>query len=119
MVKRNEVLVRYRVEGQSKRQIARELGISRDTVDKIVWEYEWLCLDENGVCDMKDLEALTGCKPKYSTPERPCRVVTDEMKSVIRKCLEDNQCLEDNRIKRATFLRKPGAGNDFGQHSRQ
>ena len=81
MVKRNEVLVRYRVEGQSKRQIARELGISRDTVDKIVWEYEWLCLDENGVCDMKDLEALTGCKPKYSTPERPCRVVTDEMKS--------------------------------------
>lgn len=100
MVKRNEVLVRYRVEGQSKRQIAREMGISRDTVDKIVWEYERLCLDENGVCDMKALEALTGCKPKYSTPERPCRVVTDEMKGIIRKCLEDN------RIKRATGMRK-------------
>lgn len=100
MVERNEVLVRYRVEGQSKRQISREMGISRDTVDKIVWEYERLCLDENGVCDMVALEALTGTKPKYATPQRACRVVTNEMKAVIRKCLDDN------RVKRATGMSK-------------
>ncbi len=54
-VQRNEVLHRYRIKGQSKRQIAEELHISRHTVDKIVWEYERVCLDADGVCDMKVL----------------------------------------------------------------
>ena len=40
MVERNQVLERYRIKGQSKRQIAEEMVISRHTVDKIVWEYE-------------------------------------------------------------------------------
>ena len=44
MVERNEVLTRYHVKGQSKRQIAGEMHISRHTVDKIVWEYERVCL---------------------------------------------------------------------------
>lgn len=100
MVERNEVLHRYRVQGQSKRRIAHEMCISRHTVDKIVWEYERVCLDDDGVCDMKAFEALTGSRPVYSTPERGCRVVTDEMKSIIR------DCLEDNRRKRATGMRK-------------
>ena len=45
MVERNEVLNRYRIKGQSKRQIAEELHISRHTVDKIVWSmnvYAWM-----------------------------------------------------------------------------
>ncbi len=100
MVERNEVLHRYRVQGQSKRRIALEMGISRHTVDKIVWEYERVCLDADGVCDMKALEVLMGSKPEYSTPERTCRVVTEEIKSIIR------DCLEDNRRKRATGMRK-------------
>lgn len=100
MVERNEVLHRYRVQGQSKRQIAQEMHISRHTVDKIVWEYERVCLDAEGVCDMAALETLTGSKPVFNTPERGCRVVTDEMKSIIR------DCLEDNRRKRATGMRK-------------
>ncbi|THG50545.1 hypothetical protein E5990_06575 [Muribaculum caecicola] len=49
MVERNEVLTRYQVKGQSKRQIADEMHISRHTVDKIVWEYERVCLDADGV----------------------------------------------------------------------
>ena len=49
MVERNEVLTRYHVKGQSKRQIAGEMHISRHTVDKIVWEYERVCLDADGV----------------------------------------------------------------------
>lgn len=100
MVERNEVLHRYRVQGQSKRQIAQEMHISRHTVDKIVWEYERVCLDSEGVCDMAALETLTGSKPVFNTPERGCRVVTDEMKSIIK------DCLEDNRRKRATGMRK-------------
>lgn len=100
MVERNKVLDRYRVKGQSKRQIAEEMHISRHTVDKIVWEYERLCLDSNGECDMKALAALLGSEPKFNTPERSCPVVTDEIKGIIRKCLEEN------RVRRATGMRK-------------
>ncbi len=100
MVERNEVLHRYRVQGQSKRRIASEMHISRHTVDKIVWEYERKCLDGDGVCDMEAFAALTGSKPKFNTPERPARVVTDEIKGLIRKCLEEN------RVRRATGMRK-------------
>ena len=100
MVERNEVLHRYRVQGQSKRQIASEMHISRHTVDKIVWEYERKCLDPNGVCDMDAFAALTGGKPRFNTPERPARVVTDEIKEIIR------ECLEQNRFRRATGMRK-------------
>ncbi len=62
MVKRNEVLTRYQVKGQSKRQIADEMHISRHTVDKIVWEYEHVCLDADGVCDMKAFATLLGSR---------------------------------------------------------
>ncbi len=58
MVERNEVLTRYHVKGQSKRQIAGEMHISRHTVDRIVWEYERVCLDADGVCDMKAFATL-------------------------------------------------------------
>ena len=100
MVERNEVLHRYRIKGQSKRQIAEELHISRHTVDKIVWEYERVCLDADGVCDMEAFAALIGSEPKFHTPSRLCPVVTDEIKGLIRKCLEEN------RVRRATGMRK-------------
>lgn len=100
MVERNEVLHRYRIKGQSKRRIAEELHISRHTVDKIVWEYERVCLDADGVCDMKAFAALIGSEPKFNTPARTCPVVTDEIKDIIRTCLEEN------RVRRATGMRK-------------
>lgn len=90
MVERTEVLHRYRVQQQSKRQIAREMHISRHTVDKIVLEYEEQCVAPGGGCNMSALEILTGTKPKYKTPERPCRVMTEEMLTFIKKCLEEN-----------------------------
>ena len=100
MVERNEVLHRYRIKGQSKRQIAEELHISRHTVDKIVWEYERVCLDADGACDMEAFAALIGSEPRFHTPVRQCPVVTDEIKGLIRKCLEEN------RERRATGMRK-------------
>lgn len=100
MIERNEVLERYRVKGHSKRRIAREMAISRHTVDKIVAEYERLCLGADGVCDMEAFYTLIGTQPKYSTPERMCTVVTDEVKQLILKCLEEN------RVRRATGMRK-------------
>lgn len=100
MVQRKEVLHRYRIKGQSKRQIAEELHISRHTVDKIEWEYERVCLDAEGVCDMKAFATLIGSEPKFNTPVRHCPVVTDEIKELIRKCLEEN------RVRLATGMRK-------------
>lgn len=100
MVEINEVLHRYRIKGQSKRQIAEELHISRHTVDKIVWEYERVCLDADGSCDMEAFAALIGSEPRIHTPVRQCPVVTDEIKGLIRKCLEEN------RERRATGMRK-------------
>lgn len=78
MVERNEVLHRYRIKGQSKRQIAEELHISRHTVDKIVWEYERVCLDADGVCDMEAFAALIDSEPRFHTPVRQCPVICDE-----------------------------------------
>ena len=79
MVERNEVLHRYRVQQQSKRQISREMSMSRHTVDKIVCEYERECLDAEGNCDMGALERLEGRKPAFRTPARPYRVVSGPM----------------------------------------
>ena len=41
-----------------------------------------------------------GSEPRFNTPERSCPVVTDEIKGIIRKCLEEN------RVRRATGMRK-------------
>lgn len=100
MVDRNEVLHRYRVQHESKRMIAREMGMHRKTVDKIISEYEHACLDEHGQCDLDALNALEGKKPRYHSDNRVSRVMTDAYKAIIRKCLEDN------RVKRATGRRK-------------
>lgn len=74
--------------------------MSRSTIDKIVWEYESVCLDDNGECNAEALERLSGSKPKFKTPARADRVVTPQMKAVIR------DCLLDNRRKRAQGMRK-------------
>ena len=100
MVERNEVLHRYRVQQQSKRQILREMSMSRHTVDKIVCEYERECLDAEGNCDMGALERLEGRKPAFRTPARPYRVVSGPMLELLR------QCLEQNKVRRATGQRK-------------
>lgn len=100
MVERNEVLHRYRVQQQSKRQISRDLSMSRHTVDKIVCEYERECLDTEGNCDMGALERLEGRKPAFRTPARPYRVVSGPMLELLR------QCLEQNKVRRATGQRK-------------
>ena len=49
---------------------------------------------------MKAFATLLGSEPKFNTPVRTCPVVTDEIKGIIRKCLEDN------RVRRATGMRK-------------
>lgn len=100
MVERNDVLHRHRVQGQSYRQISREMGMSRKTVRKIIEEYQRVCIDENGMCDIKALELLEGSKPRYATPRRECTVMTDAYKAIIR------ECLEENRVKRATKMGK-------------
>lgn len=59
-----------------------------------------MCLDADGVCDMAAFAALIGSEPKFNTPARHCQVVTDEIKGLIRKCIEENSLL------RATGMRK-------------
>ncbi|THG50546.1 transposase [Muribaculum caecicola] len=49
---------------------------------------------------MEAFATLLGSEPKFNTPARTCPVVTDEIKGIIRKCLEDN------RERRATGMRK-------------
>ena len=99
MVERNEVLHRYRIKGQSKHQIAGELHISRHTVDKIVWEYERVCLTPTARATWRRLQPFRlGAQDPH--PGASCPVVTDEIKGLIRKCLEEN------REHRATGMRK-------------
>lgn len=100
MVDRNEVLHRYRVQKQSKRMIARETGMHRKTVEKIISEYEEACVDELGQCDLEALNVLQGKKPHYNSGNRKSRLMTDAYKAIIR------ECLEENRVKRATGRKK-------------
>src|SRR6056297_1697773 len=97
MVKLNEkakILIKYFVEGKSKRQIARETARSRNTVKKYIKEHEDKLSRLNKTLDKDEIipliESLVD-KPKYDVSNRSKRKLTKEIIKEINKCLEKNK----------------------------
>src|SRR6056297_1787201 len=97
MVKLNEkakILIKYFVEGKSKRQIARETARSRNTVKKYIKEHEDKLSRLNKTLDKDEIIPLIESlveKQKYDVSKRTKRKLTKEIIKEINKCLEKNK----------------------------
>lgn len=87
-----EILRMYFVEGKPKKQIARELDVSKNTVKSYINDFleSKKELIEAGVSKYELIENMVE-KPKYNSSGRLPRVMTDEVKEIIRGFLKDNE----------------------------
>lgn len=102
MVEKQNVLHRYRVDGDSKRKISRDLQISRKTVDKVIREYEAALLSEDPDAQV---ERLLITPPRYDSRGRHSRVFTDEIKILIDKCLQENKTKRRNGLRKQCMFK--------------
>ena len=87
------------IEGMSNRSIAKELHMSKDTVNKYVAEYEKQkseLLLMNPAADPEELIQAIVEKPKYNSDNREPRRVTPEMIEAIEECLKINEWRRTN-----------------------
>jgi len=97
MVKLNEkanILIKFFVEGKSKRQIARETGKSRNTVRKYIRNHEEKLSKINKTLEKDKLIPLIESlveKPKYNSENRNKRKLTEEIIKEIKDCLKKNK----------------------------
>lgn len=86
-----EILRMHFVEGKPKKQIARELNISKNTVKSYINEFleSKKELINSGVSKYELIENMVE-KPKYNSSSRTPRVMTDEVKELIRNYLKEN-----------------------------
>lgn len=97
LTQKQNVILKY-IDGMSNRAIARELHMSKDTVNKYVNEYQYQkskLLESDPRMDQSELIQAIVEKPKYHSGCREPVKVTFEMLAVI------DECLESNRKKRA------------------
>lgn len=87
-VDRRKVIQLYHVKGYGKRRIARELKMGRHKIDEILSQYEEALKSDD---QEESLREFDYGKPHYDTSSRGPRVITDEMISLINKCLEENR----------------------------
>lgn len=87
-----EILRMHFVEGKAKKQIARELNISKNTVKTYINEFLEFKkkLIEAGVSKYKLIENMVD-KPKYNSINRSAKVMTDEIKEKIRGFINENE----------------------------
>lgn len=86
-----EILRMYFIEGKAKKQIARDLNISKNTVKAYINDFltSKKELISSGVSKYELIENMID-KPKYDSSSRCPRVMTDEVKEIIRNFLKDN-----------------------------
>ena len=87
-----EILRMYFVEGKPKKQIARDLKVSKNTVKSYINEFliSKQELINSGVSKYELIENMVD-KPKYKALNRKPRVMTDEVKEIIRNFLKENE----------------------------
>ena len=86
-----EILRLYFIEGKPKKQIARDLNVSKNTVKTYINEFldSKKELINSGVSKYELIENMVE-KPKYKSTKRLPRVMTDEVKEIIREFLSEN-----------------------------
>ncbi|MDD2373217.1 MAG: helix-turn-helix domain containing protein [Syntrophomonadaceae bacterium] len=90
-LKQKQRIILKHLEGMSNRSIARELHMSKDTVNKYVAEYEKQkseLLLLNPEADPEELIQAIVEKPKYNSDNREPKRVTPEMIKAIEECIE-------------------------------
>ena len=108
MVDKQDIIFQYRREGKSIREIARTLSLHRQTVTKVVREYEASLAAEN---PNEALDRVLTTEPFYHKKgNRPARVLKDDISSEIDMWLAENatrrskgmrkQCLNAKEIHR-------------------
>ena len=88
MVERQTVMHMYRVNGYRRRYIARELHISRHTVDKILIEYELAINSQDADGSLNNLLTI---QPQYDSSKRKPRRLTPDIIAEIDILLKKNQ----------------------------
>lgn len=94
--KKLEILRMYFVEGIPKKQIARELEVSKNTVKTYITQFENSKkeLIDTGVSKYDLIENMID-PPKYNSSNRFAKVMTDEIKDILIGFINDNE----NKIK--------------------
>ncbi|HBY20852.1 MAG: hypothetical protein A2Y24_06435 [Clostridiales bacterium GWE2_32_10] len=89
-----DILRGYTVEGKSKRQLAREYGISKNTVKKYIADFEdsknKLITEGVDVPQDKLIEIMVE-KPKYDSSNRTSRVMTGEIIDKLKEFIAENE----------------------------
>ena len=102
LVQKQKIILKHRG-GDSNRQIAADLGIDKNTVNKYVNEYERELAElmtKNPETDPEELPPGIVEQPKYNTEKRDIRKATKEAMIVIQECLDENaKKREDGRHK--------------------
>ena len=102
MVQKQKIILKHRG-GDSNRQIASDLGIDKNTVNKYVNAYERELADllaKNPETDPDELPPGIVEQPKYNAENRGVRKTTKEAMEIIQKCLDENaKKREDGRSK--------------------
>src|SRR6056297_69145 len=104
MVQKQKIIIEVLQKGKSERRVARELGISRNTVKKYLKEYEqalkMLQTEDSKVIDKEEIIEEIVKKPTYKRkhPHKP------KMKAVIEKFIDEK--LEDNKKRKEQGIYK-------------
>lgn len=84
---KNEILIGFYINNQSKRKISENYGISRKTVSKYIDKYKDL---QNSTNIKNDIRKILSKAPTYRVTNRKKPVLTDEIKSEIDSLLVQN-----------------------------
>ncbi len=87
MVDKNQILIRYFREGESKRCIASELKIHRKTVSKYIDLHSNMHKKSNGADELSD---SLSSKTVYDISSRSKKRLTEDITVLIQSCLRDN-----------------------------
>lgn len=88
MVDKQEIIHAYRRGGHSYRSLARELGLNRATVTKVLKEYEASLKSDDPV---SQLNSVLTTSPSYDTTRRKPRLMTEEITNEIDHWLSENE----------------------------
>lgn len=92
---KQEIILKYIRDKKSKREISRETGFARKTVDKYISEYEEklreLHIDPTDEIERQQLIAEITSKPKYKSSPRTKYVLNDDILEKIQFYLNENK----------------------------